>query len=279
MAWQGAFHPTTPLSGGRGPAGGSTSHLAPASDNTRWGGFPHQGSSNERLQIPPAGTSSTALVTQVPGASKSQPTTPGPARALVPASPFGPGPVATSSQVQPTQAGSLATKPQWNQISSRTPSKSAAGTSMSSAVVASTKTAAASPTMGTGDMLAQPFTRSLLANRAKWNGIALAGLFILPRLAIVQGATSAALTIVSVVTAGLFDSSVESLGEYAEHLAKIIVAINLVDALVRLQSKTAEEKAAAGKSAKAGSADKTAAPRLSLGVRSSPQVGVGWQDA
>jgi len=113
-----------------------------------------------------------------------------------------------------------------------------------------------------------PFTRATLLNRVRWNALALAGLFVLPKVAPVQGIVYLVYGVVSIVSGGGLDAFAESVGEYSVLLAKVLIGINLLDALVRLQN----HDPAASQAPTSGPIKGSQAAKLALGVRSSPQT-------
>ncbi|KAK0526100.1 hypothetical protein OC834_004920 [Tilletia horrida] len=285
MSGPGAFTPTTPLyaratASGSGFGGASSHQPAPAPGQASggWGGFP---SPSHHQQ---------AGAAQASGGARSQlqqqqlPTTPGVARsssgffqpaqnnnnnnnnnavvlqqpqyrqeapsALALTSSTAPHPAAHGGQLQlrgPT-ASNFALS------STSTPSKALTSPAKMPAAPAPAAVVAGSSAAG------QAFTRAMLLKRIKWNSAALVGFL--------------AYGFVSVISAGVLDSAVESLGDYAVLLAKIIATINLMDAVFRLQTKAAEEKAVGMQTASAVPAGGkgTPAAKLALGVRSSPHT-------
>ncbi|CAD6910435.1 unnamed protein product [Tilletia laevis] len=287
MSAQGAFAPTTPLyarqTQGSAPGTDSVSH--PQS----WGGFSRQGPSpsqphqpQQRLGPAPAfnnaQTGALSLARSIP---QQQPTTPGLTRSSS-------GFVSSYSQpVSQTPVLQLQAPASTLALSSSRPSAPSAGhfqlsrSTYSSAVVPAKATSsspskmpAASAASGSSvGVVEHSFTRAMLITRVQWNVLALAGLMILPNFGPVRGALDITFAVLSVLSAGVLDNAMDSLAEYGAMLAKVVIAINLLDAIARLQSKAAEDKSASSQSASSATAGKGGPlAKLGLGVRSSPQT-------
>ncbi|KAE8230335.1 hypothetical protein CF326_g4666 [Tilletia indica] len=290
MSTQGAFAPTTPLYARQtqGQAQAVSGAGADASSHQTWGGFPQQNPSHShqpqqmQQRLAPASNAQTGALSLARSVPQQQPITPGLTRSG--SGFFNPNqqPISQSSSLQlQAPSSSLALSTASKPASTFGQLQLARGGTQSSAVVPAKtpsksppKMSAASAAEGpTAGAIEQSFTRAALVTRIQWNALALAGLFVLPNFGPVRGAMDIAFGVLSVSSAGLLDSAVDSLAEYAVMLAKVMIVINLLDAVARLQSKAVEEKSAAGKIASTATPGKgTPAAKLALGVRSSPQT-------
>ncbi|CAD6981004.1 unnamed protein product [Tilletia controversa] len=248
-----------------------------------WFGFPHVGAghkdeSRNILANQLLLTGALSLARSIP---QQQPTTPGLTRSSS-------GFVSSYSQpVSQTPVLQLQAPASTLALSSSRPSAPSAGhfqlsrSTYSSAVIPAKATSsspskmpAASAASGSSvGVVEHSFTRAMLITRVQWNVLALAGLMILPNFGPVRGALDITFAVLSVLSAGVLDNAMDSLAEYGAMLAKVVIAINLLDAIARLQSKAAEDKSASSQSASSATAGKGGPlAKLGLGVRSSPQT-------